>query len=123
MMNEQPLSSMHEQDPLVGEEILRVSLESSGVYIHLTKSQIQIGSDFFIRHMGSDDQSVLPRSKIGDMSALWSSLGSRIVAVVWEHEVTFKLDSGAEIVVPPSSFGYRGTILTKDGSDTAVEDF
>ena len=123
MTNEQLLPGLHEQDPLVGEEILRVSLESSGVYVHLTKSQLQISSDFFVRKLGDDDQSISPKSKVGSMSALWSILGDHIIAVIWGNELVVKLDSGAAIVIPPSASGYRGTILTEDGSNTAMEDF
>jgi len=105
MTDEQPPC---EPDPLIGEEIIRISLESSTVDIHLEKSQVQIGSSFLVRRVGHDNCRISPQSKAGEVSALWPSLGSRIVSVVWGRDLVLTLDDGNGIVVPPSSYGYRG---------------
>lgn len=91
--------------------------------LHLEKSHVQIGSSFLVRRVGHDNCRISPQSKAGEVSALWPSLGSRIVSVAWGHDFILTLDDGTEIVVPPSSYGYRGTILSHDGKNMTVEEF
>ena len=123
MTGEQSSTDPCEPDPLVGEEIIRVSMESWGVFIDTDGSQIQIGSEFLVRRIGCDDCWISPQSKAGEVSALWPSLGNRIASVAWGHDLVLTLDDGTEIVVPPSSFGYRGIILSHDGTNTTWDDF
>ena len=123
MTDEQSPTDPCEPDPLVGEEIMRVSMESWGVFIHTDGSQVQIGSEFFVRRIGRDDCWISPQGKVGEVSALWPSLGSRIAAVAWGRDLVLTLDDGTEIVVPPSPSGYRGAILSHDGKNTTWDDF
>ena len=123
MTGEQSSTDPCEPDPLVGGEVMRVSMESSGVFIHTDGSQIQIQCEFFVRRAGRDDCWISPRSKAGEVSALWPSLGSRVAAVAWGRDLVLTLDDGTEIVVPPSPSGYRGAILSHDGKNTTWDDF
>ena len=102
---------------------MRVSLESLGVFVGTDKSEIQIVSAVLVRRAGLDDCQVLPAGKTWDVSALWPSVGSRIASVAWGRDLVFTTDGGIEIVVPPSSSGYRGTILSTDGKNMTVEEF
>ena len=123
MTDGQPSTDPCEPDPLVGEEIVRVSMESSGVFIDTDGSQIQIGSEFFVRRIDRDDCWISPKSKAGEVSALWPSLGSRVASVAWGHDLILTLNDGVEIVVPPSSSGYRGTVLSHNGKNATWDDF
>ena len=121
-MNDQP-SDPCEPDPLVGEEIIRVSLESSGIYIHLDKSRIQIYSKFILRRPGHGDSEVSPIGKTGDMGALWSSLGARVVSVLWGPCLSIYTNFGNEIVVLPNPSGCRGEIWSHDEEKLFIDDF
>lgn len=123
MTAEQPRHDASEPDPLVGNEIMRISLESLGVHIDLNKSQVQIKSDFFVRRPSHAECKILQISRSADMSALWSSVGSRIASVTWGHDLIIETDNGVQIVVPPSPFGSRGTILSGEGDQHFWDDF
>ena len=104
-------------------EIIRVSSDSSGVDIQLNESLVQIRSDFFVRCAGYNESKVLPGPRTAEMSALWSSVGSCIVSVIWGRDLTIEIDNGVQIVVPPSPFGHRETILSSEGKQAFWDDF
>lgn len=117
------LPASEKQDPLVGERIIRIMLETFAVHIQLDMSQVQIGSVFYVRSAGSDNQVITPEARTGHVSALWPSIGSRIASVAWGDDFILRTGSGIEIVVPPSPSGHRGTILSHDGTHDMVDEF
>ena len=65
---------MYNTHRLHGQEVMRISLETNGIYLHLSVSQIQIYGSFTV-DLGSARQKFSLDNRSGDLSTLWSLVG------------------------------------------------
>lgn len=102
-------------DPLVGDELVRVSLETYEVDLKFQRHTLEIGSEFTVVS-GSLHAKIDPRSHMGNISAVWSLVGTTVQSVEWDQALTIRFSDGSMLVVSPTRGQLRGAILgPRDG--------
>jgi hypothetical protein len=110
-----------EIDPLVGDELIEISLHPYHVYFTFSESELQLGAAFAIVAEGSPSSKFDPKEGSGDLSKLWSLVGKSVTAVIWEETICIVFTGGEVISIFPSEGRPRG--LIKGRQDMTIEEF
>jgi hypothetical protein len=108
-------------DPLVGDELLEITLEAHYVRFTFMKSVLQIGAPFVVSFSEESATRIDPKMKSGDLTSVWLLIGKVVKTVVWNETVTIVFDGKVKICIGPSPGRIRGTIMGR--RDMTVEDF
>jgi Family of unknown function (DUF6188) len=100
-------------DPLVGDELIRIALETYEVHLQFAKSTVQIGAPFLLEREGHVLATIQPESRAGEIGQLWQLVGKTVRDVVWTESLRIVFSDHLELLVPPSPGGLRGAILSK----------
>ena len=106
-------------DPLVGDEVVRVSLETFEVDLRFQRSTLEIGCEFTIVS-GSQREKIDPESHTGNIFALWNLIGTTVQSVEWDEALSIRFSNGSMIQIPPTPGRQRGAIL---GPGDSYEEF
>jgi hypothetical protein len=114
-------------DPLIGCELIRVSLEATHVHLDFLNTQVQIGSDFNLSRDGGCVETICPTKRSGDIALLWEAIGTHVTSLTWpdgsQESLSIVFDNGAVVEILPTVDMPRGTILGTDGTSNFVDDF
>lgn len=118
--------SIDKTDPLVGYELIRISVETFGIHLEFPDTQIQIGSDFVVRNGEQVLERLFPSQRTGNIGVLWNTIGTTVVELVWAESTSdpmvVSFSDGITIEVLPFPGRPRGTILGfHDGKHTVDE--
>jgi hypothetical protein len=108
-------------DPLVGDELIEISLEAHHVRFTFANSVLQIGADFEVLAPGQANITVEPGTKRGDLAILWNLIGKIVTGVAWDETIRVVFNDQREIVIGPCEGRFRGMIMGRH--DMTVEDF
>ncbi|MER8421158.1 hypothetical protein NKI95_22480 [Mesorhizobium sp. M0306] len=104
------------RDSWIGNELIRVLLESDSVDLKFIDVTVELWTLFKVAHDGGAGVWINPDNRNGDVSTIWSLVGTRLVEVALEDTVRIRFDNGSEIMVPPGN--RRGAVITGvDGYD------
>lgn len=104
--------SEREADPLAGDELIRVTLETYEVHFQFAKSTVQIGAPFILEREGHVLAEIQPESRAGEISQLWQLVGKTVREVVWTEPVRIVFSDHLELLIPPRPGRFRGAILS-----------
>jgi hypothetical protein len=104
------MTKITDVDPLVGDELLEVSLHPFHVYFTFVKSKLQLGARFKILVPGSPPILFDPIDGTGDLRILWVLIGKLIKTVLWEEEINLVFASGETISIESNEGRPRGCI-------------
>jgi hypothetical protein len=108
-------------DPLVGDELLEITLEAYHVRFTFMKSVLQIGAPFVVWFSEESATRIDPNVRSGDLASVWPLIGKVVKTVAWNETVTLVFDGMVKIAIGPSPCRLRGTIMGR--RDMTVEDF
>ncbi len=108
-------------DPLVGDELIEVSLQPHHVNLIFSESMMQLGVPFEISMRGMSAKEIDPERRSGELTVLWSLVGKIVKAVIWEEKVSIIFIDGEVLSIGSSRGGPRGTIMGRH--DMTIEDF
>jgi hypothetical protein len=115
------MTNQKDADPLVGDELVEISLHPYHLYLTFLESELQLGAPFMISVKGAPSTEFDPKEGTGDLRILWSLIGKRVKAVIWEEAVSIVLADDEVISIGPSQGRPRGVI--KGRRDMTIEDF
>jgi hypothetical protein len=112
------------KEPYVAEELIRITVETYGVYLVFDETVLQLGAPFLVTAKGVSAE-IRPSERKGNLSALWMLIGERVVNTDWSDTITFTFQDGSEIKILPAPGIVRGSIVGKKKVEGAVlwEDF
>lgn len=119
--NDKAMTRRENDDPIVGDELVEVSLRPHNLYFIFVKSELQIGAPFTVSLADGTSAKFLPKEGIGSLSILWALVGKTVEAVIWNDAITVRFADGEEIFIEPSEGRPRG--LIRGRGDMTVEDF
>jgi len=108
-------------DPLIGDELIRVQLEAAQIHFVFQHTVLQLGAAFVLQKDGNHLTTIDPSSRSGDLAHLWPRIGDRVLDVIWSEALCVVFSSRVEVVVPPTPGLLRGTIMGRN--DMTCEDF
>ena len=111
---------VNEKEPLLGCELIRVSMEAFGLGFEFNDLLLEIGVAFMVRDSGVEFI-FEPNSHVGNLAILWNCIGSKVKFVEWNDSILIQLDNNVEFYIPPSQGNFRGTFSRLNSM--AVEDF
>ena len=117
---------MTDREPLVGEELIRLSLEAFHVQLQFENTVLQIGVAFRVSRGVGDAVRIDPVTHDGDVGRLWSLIGERGHSVTWADEIEIAFTNGARLVIPAAvdNAPTRGTLMGRGANgENMVEDF
>jgi hypothetical protein len=113
-----------EGDPLVGDELVRITLETYEVHFQFAKSTVQIGAPFLLERAGQVLAEVQPQNRAGQISQLWQLVGKTVSEIVWTDSLRIVFSDRLELLIPPSLGQLRGAILsTVPGGGMGFDEF
>jgi Family of unknown function (DUF6188) len=118
------INSERDGDPLVGDELIRITLETYEVHFQFGKSALQLGAPFLLEREGDVLAEVQPETRAGEISPLWQLVGKTVRKVVWTKSLRIVFSDHLELLIPPSSGQLRGAILsTVPGGGMGFDEF
>ncbi|WP_210164564.1 DUF6188 family protein [Bradyrhizobium sp. WSM3983] len=115
------MTKREDADPIVGDELVEVSLRPYNLSFIFVKSELQIDAPFAVSLPDGTSAKFLPKEGIGNLEILWGLVGKTVEAVIWNETITVRFSDGKQIFVEPSEGHPRGLIRGRD--DMTVEDF
>ena len=107
---------------MIGEELIRISLEAYRVHLVFEDTVLQIGARFWVVRKDGTRFEVCPERRTGEVEVIWNLIGDRVQGVVWDDRIEIVFSSGSRIQIGAASRGQiRGTIA--DRKSMMVEDF
>jgi len=118
-MTSEPTSNAEHQrpsDPLIGAEVMRVSLEANGAYLHFETTTVMLYGPLEVQRAGYPDGTITPALKKGDVDLLWALVGKHVAAVRLGAIACIEFDEGTSLLLQPGA--WRGEIVSTpvDGS-------
>jgi len=114
-------------DSLVGQELMRISVETFEIHLQFPDSQIQIGSDFLIRDGEQILERLSPTKRVGNIGVLWSTIGNKVTKLAWADStldsMVVAFGNGIIVEISPFPGRPRGTILGFYEGKHTVDDF
>ena len=115
---------MLNRQAMEGEELIRISLESSQVQLAFNRTTLEIGALFWVKDATGRSTCIDPVTRIGEVELLWSLVGEIGMSVSWAGEITIEFVGGAQLRIPEAlDDAPRGTLRGRDGNRNLAEDF
>ena len=108
---------------LVGEELIRVGLETYEVHLEFNKTVLHFWVEFWVRTGDGVATSIEPSNRRGDLVPLWNLIGATVKQCEWTDRILIVFSDGAEIEMPPHEGVPRGAALEKDRVEYVFEEF
>ncbi|WP_334382091.1 MULTISPECIES: hypothetical protein [unclassified Bradyrhizobium] len=109
------------RDPLVGDELIEISLRPYEVHFIFAESVVQLGTSFNVSASGAPLTTISPKERSGNLLVLWSLIGATVREVVWGETVRIRFADDSILLVGPTEGRPRGTIMGR--RDMTIEDF
>lgn len=116
------MAKIESSEPLLGDELVRIVLETYGVELRFQRTNFQIWTRFLLRADGVV-ATLDPEVRAGDLSPLWNLIGKTISDVQWKDAICLTFDGGTMLEIPSTPGHPRGALLGGDDGVYGYEEF